>query len=476
MLNWHTDKRKFKKVWQDAFLFTEINSRTVCLVCKQSVAVLKEYNIRRHYEAKHSQAFSKYSSEARKQKANELLVKLRSEKSTRLRPSSTQESATRASYQISALIAKSRRAFTTGEFVKECLAVAAEAVCPTQTRMFSQISLSRNNVTRRIEDMAQDIGEQIKAKAGTFSAYSIACDESTDVSDSAQLLVFLRGVNENVKITQELAGIETLSGTTKGEDLFLLLRGYCWMRWMHNMVLRFFDLRDEIRVFQESKNGNIQVPTDKKWLSDLAFLVDVTELLNVLNVQLQGKDQIITQLFDHVKAFKQKLLLLRRRLSAGNLAHFPCLREVGMMKEEVPEFDSRFEYFRHNATDFELFAQPYTISVDTVSDDLQMELFELQCDSELQHKFRSLPLTDFYKCVPANRYPKMCKQAQVMLSLFGSTYLSEQTFSLMNLNKCKLRSKLTDSHLHNILTLSVSQLQPNLEKPLKNKDQLHVSH
>ncbi len=47
------------------------------------------------------------------------------------------------------------------------------------------------------------------------------------------------------------------------------------------------------------------MPTDKKWLSDLAFLVDVTEMLNVLNVQLQGKDQIITQLFDHVRAFKQ---------------------------------------------------------------------------------------------------------------------------------------------------------------------------
>lgn len=61
---WHTDKRNFKKDWQDAFLFTEVKSKAVCLVCKQSVAVLKEYNIRRHYETKHSAAFSKYSGEA----------------------------------------------------------------------------------------------------------------------------------------------------------------------------------------------------------------------------------------------------------------------------------------------------------------------------------------------------------------------------------------------------------------------------
>ncbi|XP_056596028.1 general transcription factor II-I repeat domain-containing protein 2-like [Triplophysa dalaica] len=98
----------------------------------------------------------------------------------------------------------------------------------------------------------------------------------------------------------------------------------------------------------------------------------------------------------------------------GISAHFPCLREAGMMKEKVPEydavlsnlnqeFDRRFEDFRNSAADFELFSQPFTISVDTVSDDLQMELIDLQCDSELKHKFRSHLLIDFYKCVPANR-------------------------------------------------------------------------
>jgi len=71
------------------------------------------------------------------------------------------------------------------------------------------------------------------------------------------------------------------------------------VRWLSRgkVLRRFFDLRDEIRAFQESKIGSIQEPMDKKWLSDLAFLVDVTELLNVLNVQFQRKDQIITQLF-----------------------------------------------------------------------------------------------------------------------------------------------------------------------------------
>ncbi|XP_017336150.2 general transcription factor II-I repeat domain-containing protein 2A [Ictalurus punctatus] len=156
---------------------------------------------------------------------------------------------------------------------------------------------------------------------------------------------------------------------------------------------------------------------DKKWLSDLAFLVDVTELLNVLNVQLQEKDQIITQLFYHVRAFKQKLLLLRRHLSAGNLAHFPCFREAGMMKEKVPEydavvsnlfqeFDSRFEDFRHSASDFEWFVQPFTISVDTVSDDLQMEPIELQCESELKTQVQVPSLDRLLQMCPSKQVPK----------------------------------------------------------------------
>lgn len=70
-----------------------------------------------------------------------------------------------------------------------------------------------------MEDMAQNVHEQIVAKAGRFSAFSIACDESTDIYDSAQLLVFLQGVSEDFEVCQEFAGLETLSGTTKGTHI-----------------------------------------------------------------------------------------------------------------------------------------------------------------------------------------------------------------------------------------------------------------
>ncbi len=42
---------------------------------------------------------------------------------------------------------------------------------------------------------------------------------------------------------------------------------------------------------------------------------------------------------------------------------------------------------------------------------------------------------------------QMRHHAKTMLSLFGSTCICEQTWSLMTLNKNRLRSKMTDSHL-----------------------------
>lgn len=45
-------------------------------------------------------------------------------------------------------------------------------------------------------------------------------DESTDISDTAQLLIFIRGVDENFEITEELLSLQSIKGTTTGLDIF----------------------------------------------------------------------------------------------------------------------------------------------------------------------------------------------------------------------------------------------------------------
>jgi len=60
----------------------------------------------------------------------------------------------------------------------------------------------------------------LRERLANCKYFSIALDESTDNVDTAQLLVFVRAVNENCELTQDLAGMASLTGRTTGKDIF----------------------------------------------------------------------------------------------------------------------------------------------------------------------------------------------------------------------------------------------------------------
>jgi hypothetical protein len=51
-------------------------------------------------------------------------------------------------------------------------------------------------------------------------------------------------------------------------------------------------------------------------------LTDLTQHLNELNIKLQGKDQLVTQLYSVIKAFEAKLKLWEFQLKNNNYTHF----------------------------------------------------------------------------------------------------------------------------------------------------------
>jgi hypothetical protein len=81
------------------------------------------------------------------------------------------------------------------------------------------------------------------------------------------------------------------------------------IRWLSRgkILRRFFDLKEEIVLFLSEKSTNIEELNDSNFIFDLAFLVDLTQYLNYLNIKLQGRDQLITAFYSHVKAFEVKL-------------------------------------------------------------------------------------------------------------------------------------------------------------------------
>ncbi|CAN7937298.1 unnamed protein product [Ixodes hexagonus] len=60
----------------------------------------------------------------------------------------------------------------------------------------------------------------LEDRAESFQCFSLALDESNDVCDTAQLLIFVRGADAKFEVTEELAALQSLKGTTTGEDIF----------------------------------------------------------------------------------------------------------------------------------------------------------------------------------------------------------------------------------------------------------------
>lgn len=80
---------------------------------------------------------------------------------------------------------------------------AAEIVCPEKRQAFANISLTGNIIVDRISNVSMDLNSQLKRKVKSFFAFSVVIGESTDITDVAQLAIFIRGVDGTLAVTEE---------------------------------------------------------------------------------------------------------------------------------------------------------------------------------------------------------------------------------------------------------------------------------
>ena len=108
-------------------------------------------------------------------------------------------------------IAQASKLFFDGEFIKQCMVETAGLLCPDTKSKSEQISLPRRTVSfRRIEEIDKNLATELKGKADSLVFYSLALDESSDVTDTAQLLIFVREINDDFEMTEELLATESL--------------------------------------------------------------------------------------------------------------------------------------------------------------------------------------------------------------------------------------------------------------------------
>ncbi|XP_071043051.1 SCAN domain-containing protein 3-like [Parasteatoda tepidariorum] len=325
---------------------------------------------------------------------------------------SIKKSALRASYLVANRIAKAKKPFNIGE---ELILPATKDICPeileAAVEKIAHVPLSASNVTRRIEEIAEDIEKQLLERINASPWYALQVDESTDIDSKAVLLVYVRylyqeDVHEDLlcalslptnatgelfksldgymsrqlkwsfcvgictggatAMTGRLSGLtaritevaseseathclihrevlasrkmspefnsvliddvkvinyikahalnsclfEQLCEEMDAEYRCLLL--YTEIRWLSRgkSLLRVFELREPLQRFLLEKKSPLAAHfSDKVWVTKLAYLCDIFNLMNELNLCFQGKMTTVFKLADKVADFKAKLEL-----------------------------------------------------------------------------------------------------------------------------------------------------------------------
>ena len=126
------ENRAFKEEWTDLFMFIlpACSSKPVCLICSETVALVKSSNVKRHYETKHKEFDINYplKSEVRAQKIKDLKAQYARSTNMLTYSFTAQQRANECSFRVAWILGQNKKAFTDAEVVKECMSAVAETL------------------------------------------------------------------------------------------------------------------------------------------------------------------------------------------------------------------------------------------------------------------------------------------------------------------------------------------------------------
>uniref|UniRef100_A0A2S2PYP3 Transposon-derived Buster3 transposase-like protein n=1 Tax=Sipha flava TaxID=143950 RepID=A0A2S2PYP3_9HEMI len=275
------------------------------------------------------------------------------------------------------------------------------------------------------------------------------------------------------------------------------------VRWLSkdNMLARLFSLKEEVAMFlTEKKNDNLlKFIYDHKFKIYLAYLVDIFEHLNKLNLQLEGSGNNklegsanISIFEDKLRAFMCKIDLWISKVEMNNYSAFQTLKSlvdnekyadlVNEVQQNVlqhfKKLKNEFNRYFPEYNDLEtngirsMIRNPFIIKINEVPDNNQEDLIELQNDRNCKDTFESGMNIEEFWCKKAITYPKLREIALRYLVMFSTTYLCEQGFSGLLYIKNKQRNLLDPTK---DLRVALSSINPRISL-LVNEMQAQKSH
>lgn len=490
-----------------------------------------------------------------------------------------------ASYEVSLLIAKCGKPHTIGEtLILPAIKKINEIMLGEGpgNKISQSVPLSNNTVSRRIDEMATDVEFKL-TNVLKKRKFALQIDESTVTDNKAILLAYVRFINEQKEITEEMLFARTLITDTKGSSIFKVVKDYfdekdipltnvsacatdgapamtghhagflahfkkavpdvitihcvihrqhlaakklsgvlhetlqlvitsvnkikanslndrlfrqlCHendeqferlllhtaVRWLSkgNCLRRFFELFDTVTEFLDSRDPVLSVNMKQRKL-ELAYLTDIFEKMNEVNISLQGNKMNLIKAKGIISSFIAKFDIYKANIGRKELINFPALKRFSVSDNKTPELTqdkilvftdhleqlktdmlSRFEDLTKLQIPDWIF-DPFSFeAVDKLDSSLQTEFLDLKYDCEAKIIFKQsgyelawVKLMDIY--------PQLWGKTEPLLISFPSTYLVEKGFSSVVQLLTKQRNKL-DICLKGDLRLNLTNIKPDIQ-------------
>lgn len=129
----------------------------------------------------------------------------------------------KASYVVALRLAQQCRPYNDGIFVKnlfqdvlKCFGEDAENI----SLLVNNIRLSSSTIQRRTTDISNFLFCNLKKRLEECLFFSISLDESTDVSDTSQLIIYVKTVHANFETFEDFLALVPMYGHVNGETLW----------------------------------------------------------------------------------------------------------------------------------------------------------------------------------------------------------------------------------------------------------------
>lgn len=268
---------------------------------------------------------------------------------------------------------------------------------------------------------------------------------------------------------------------------------FCNVRWLSRgkMLNRFVLLFTEIQNFLLEKDMYDVFPEiwEEEWTLDLYFLSDISNHLNELNLSIQGKDKLISELSKSVKEFQLKLELFIEQLENYDFNHFPnlsvlatiseinCAVYIEWLQHLLNQLKLRFADFDRWTTVFHFMEDPYNFPIENVyllsaklrtsRRNIELDLIKIKSSAANKRHENERTVDMWRRIFIINQLEIINKDILHMFSMFGSTWICESTFSVMKNIKTDLRSRIADDNLEAEIRCKVSAFEPNVRKLVK---------